>query len=172
MDPWTDAHEHNGYRDMCLMIRNPSRLYEGCPPGLPQHYALRIIEHFLLAPLGEVRDLTITSAYRSQTVQSGLYALDPAKAARKAKGISQHILGEAVDFVPEGDMQECFLWCLDHLRPWQAILEYDAAGPEVIHLSIPSSIETIRSKRLLHVGGLWRDFDGTFPIISPGGAAA
>ena len=150
------------------MILNPARLYEGCPPGVAQQYSLRLVEHFLLEPLGQVWDITITSAYRNQTAQSGLYALDPAKAARKAKGISQHVLGEAVDFVPEGSMTDCYLWCLDHLRPYQALLEYDKTGPECIHLSIPSTIETIKSKRLLFVGGLWRVFDGTFPNIDGG----
>ena len=150
------------------MIRNPDRLYLDCPSGVPQMYALRLIEHFFLDPLGQVWDVTITSAYRNQTAQAGLYAMDPAKAARKAKGVSQHSLGEAVDFVPDGNMTDCYLWCLDNLRPWQALLEYGKAGPECIHLSIPSSIETIKSKRLLFVGGLWRVYDGTFPIINGG----
>ena len=99
------------------MIRNPARLYEGCPPGVPLFYALRLIEHFFLEPLGQVWNVTITSAYRNQTRQAGLYATDPIKAARKAKGVSQHTLGEAVDFVPEGSITDCYLWCLDHLRP-------------------------------------------------------
>ena len=150
------------------MIRNPARLYEGCPPGVAQFYGLRLIEHFLLEPLGQVWDVTITSAYRNQTAQDGLYAMDAAKVARKAKGVSQHVLGEAVDFVPDGSMTDCYLWCLDHLHPYQALLEYGKTGPECIHLSIPSQIETIKSKRLLFVGGLWRPFDGTFPNINRG----
>lgn len=147
------------------MIRNPARLYEGCPPGVPQYYALRVVEWFLLKPLGEVWDVTITSAYRNAAAQANLYALDGARVARKAKGISQHVLGEAVDIVPEGSMTDCYLWCIDNLRPYQALLEYAGDKSECIHLSIPSTIETVVSKRLLFVGGVWRPFDGTFPVV-------
>lgn len=126
-------------------------------------YKLRLLEHFILGPLGEVWDVTITSAYRDAIDQAGLYALDPARAPRKAKGVSQHVLGEAVDIIPKGKMEDCYLWCVDHLRPWQAILEYEGSKPECIHLSIPSEKrETVR-KRLLFYEGMWRNFDGALP---------
>jgi hypothetical protein len=152
------------------MIKNPSRLLENCPPGTHQAHSLRVLEHFLLNPLGEVWDVMVTSAYRSMTQQAGLYALDEARSARKAKGISQHVLGEAIDAVPERKgltpeqaLEECFLWCVEHLRPWQAILEYKGSRPECIHLSIPSERPEIVQKRLLFYDGLWRNYDGTLP---------
>lgn len=154
------------------MIRNLTRLREGCPPAAPAFYKLRILEHFLLEPLGQNFDLTIISAYRSRANQAGLYALDPKLAARKAKGVSQHVLGEAVDFVPDGDLTACFLWCLDHLRPWQAILEYERGKPRLIHLSIPSERPEIKWKRLLYLDpegpepGHFENFMGTFPVIA------
>lgn len=148
------------------MIINLPRLYEGCPPATIHHYKLRLVNHFLLKPLGEVWDILITSAYRSEASQASLFVGDSARIARKAKGISQHTLGEAVDFVPKGSMEECFQWCLDHLRPWQAILEYEGEKPECIHLSLPSERMEIVSKRLLFYNGLWRNFDGTLPVVA------
>lgn len=146
------------------MIRNPSRLYDGCPPVPQLHFKLRLIDHFLLGPLGAAWDVEITSAYRSTTAQAALYALDEARAQVKAKGISQHVLAEAVDVVPaNGDFEGCFRWCLDRLLPWQAILEYAGDKPECIHLSLLSEIETIAEKRLLFYRGQWLNFDGTFP---------
>ncbi len=151
------------------MIRNPERLFQGCPTGSMQFYKLRLIEHFLLAPLGATFDTEITSAYRSQTGQAALYVMDPKRAARKAKGVSQHVLGEAVDVVPEGDLKVCFLWCLEHLRPWQAILEYEKGRPRLIHLSLPSEHPEIESKRLLFIDpvgdqpGRYENFTGSFP---------
>lgn len=145
------------------MILNPARLYEGCPPGIFAYYKLRLLEHYLLKPLAEVWDFTITSAYRSTTQDAALYALDPARAARKAKGVSQHIFGEAVDIVPKGSITDCYLWCVDNLRPWQAILEYHGRRPECIHLSLPSERPEIVQKRLLFYEGLWRNFDGPLP---------
>jgi hypothetical protein len=151
------------------MIRNPSRLYQGCPviPGL--RYNLRLIEWYIMAPLAAEWDIELTSAYRSTTGQAGLYVLDEKRAARKAKGTSQHVLGEAVDFIVHGaDIRDCFKWCLQ-LRPWQAILEYHSGRPECIHLSIPSAIETIVSKRLLFLDppgdepGRYENFTGSFP---------
>ena len=154
------------------MILNRSRLLDGCPPGTLQAYKLRLLGHFLLDPIGQAWDITLTSAYRSETAQAGLYALVPKKAARKAKGISQHSLGEAADFVPKGSLTDCFLWCFDNLEPWQLILEYDDTVPECIHVSIPSEHTEIQSKRLLFYNGLWMPFTGTFPNLPAGGAAA
>ena len=139
------------------MIHNPSRLYQGSPDIIIAH-RLRLIEWFLLKPLGEVWDVTITSAYRSPQTQAALTV------AAKAKGISQHTLGEAVDIVPVGDMTKCYEWCLEYLRPWQALLEYANGKPSCIHLSIPSSIETIVSKRLIFSVGVWTPYTGTFPV--------
>lgn len=133
------------------MIRNLNRLYEGCPPATFQWYKLRLLEHFLLAPLAAVWDFAITSAYRSQAAQSGLYSLNPKLAARKATGTSQHSLGEAADIVPEGDIKAGFLWCVDNLRPWQLILEYQEGQPKLIHLSLPSEHAEIQPRRLLFV---------------------
>ncbi len=141
------------------MIRNPSRLYDGSPDIIILH-RLRLIEWFLLKPLAEVWDITITSSYRTPAVQAAL------PAGVKAKGISQHTLGEAVDFVPVGSMTECYVWCLDHLRPWQALLEYKDSAPSCIHLSIPSVQEHIISKRLIFSGGVWQTWTGTFPVIA------
>jgi|SRR6266850_91623 len=132
------------------MIRNPARLLEGCPPGMIQTYKLRLVEHFLLVPLAMVWDFTITSAYRNAASQAGLYSLDPKLAARKAKNTSQHVLGEAVDVIPEGDLEKCYVWCLENLRPWQVILEYEKGAPRLIHLSLPSEHTEILSKRLLY----------------------
>lgn len=147
------------------MILNPARLLEGCPPASIACYKLRLLEHYLLRPLADVFDFTVPSAYRSTIDNAALYALDPERAARKARGISQHVLGEAADIVPVGrTFKECFLWIAEHLRPWQLILE---AGPkgrwECIHLSLPSERQEIAAKRLLFYGGEYRNFDGTFP---------
>lgn len=151
------------------MIANPARIYEGCPPGTVQMYKLRLVDHFLLQPLGEAWDVRVTSAYRSQTAQSALYALDDQRSGRKAKGVSQHSLGEAVDVVtePVGHLLACFEWCLKHLRPWQAILEYAGTRPECIHLSLPSEVVTIQAKRLLWYDGRWLTFEGQFPQLVP-----
>lgn len=154
------------------MIRNPERLYEGCPPGSSQAYKLRLIEHFLLAPLAAAFDFEITSAYRPTIAQAALYALDPKRAARKAKGVSQHVLAEAVDIVPKGDLTECYRWCLEHLRAWQTILEYEKGRPHLIHLSLPSERTEIESKRLLFIDpvtgepGHFENFTGTFPAVA------
>lgn len=141
------------------MIRNPSRLYNGSPDIIIAH-RLRLIEWFLLRPLAEVWDISISGAYRTPQQQAAL------PAGVKAKGISQHTLGEAVDFVPVGSMQECYVWCLEHLRPFQALLEYKGGAPSCIHLSIPSSIEGIVSKRLIFAGGVWTPYTGTFPEVA------
>lgn len=152
------------------MIRNPSRLYQGCPAVPAMRHSLKLIEWFILAPLGAVWDAEITRAYSSATGQAALYALDPKRAARKAKGTSQHVLAEAVDFIVHGtDLRDCFVWCLEHLRPYQAILEYAEGRAECIHLSIPSTVESIVSKRLLFIDpsgpepGHYQTFEGTFP---------
>ena len=141
------------------MIRNPSRLFQGSPDMIIAH-RLRLIDHYLLKPLAEVWDITITSGYRTPAAQAGLTV------AAKAKGISQHTLGEAVDIVPAGSMQECYVWCVEHLRPWQLLLEYANSAPSCIHMSIPSSIETIVAKRLIFSGGVWTPYTGTFPVIA------
>lgn len=148
------------------MIVNPSRLYQDCPPATIQYYKLRLVDYFLLKPLGEVWDAMISSAYRSEANQVNLYQGDEARIARKAKGVSQHTLGEAVDIVPKGSMEECFQWCVDHLRPWQAILEYVGTKPECIHLSLPSERLEIVSKRLLFYNGLWRPYSGELPVVA------
>ena len=143
------------------MIRNPSRLYDHQPADNERaRHSLRLIDHFLLRPLGEAWDITITSAYRTPAAQAALTV------AAKAKGVSQHTLGEAVDVVPTGDMKACYVWCIEHLRPWQALLEYAAGVPSCIHLSIPSSIETIVSKRLIFSGGVWQPYTGTFQVVA------
>ena len=141
------------------MIRNPSRLYDGSPDIIILH-RLRLIDWYLLKPLAETWDIMITSAYRTPQAQAAL------PAGVKAKGISQHPLGEAVDFVPDGDMKACYVWCLEHLRPFQALLEYKGAAPACIHLSIPSSVEGIVSKRLVYAGGVWTQYAGTFPEVA------
>lgn len=152
------------------MIRNPLRLLDGCPPGTIQVYKLRLVEHFLLVPLAMAWDFTITSAYRNAASQAGLYSLDPKLAARKAKNTSQHVLGEAVDILPDGDLEKCYLWCLENLRPWQAILEYEKEAPRLIHLSVPSEHADITSKRLLYLDpptdepGHFENWTGTFPV--------
>jgi len=139
------------------MIINPQRLYEGCPPGTIQAYKLRLLEHFMLRPLAEAWDITVTSAYRSISAQNAMVS------NRKAKGTSQHSLGEAADFVPKGDMLKCFVDC-QGLRPHQLILEYDGIKPDCIHISMPSEHADILPKTLLFYNGLWRNFDGTFPV--------
>jgi hypothetical protein len=152
------------------MITNPNRLYEGCPQDSVEYYKLRLLDHFILRPLGEIWSATITSAYRAPLAQAELFSTDPARAARKAKGVSQHTLGEAVDLVPVGREEKAFtdlyLWCLDNLRPWQAILEYDGSKPECIHLSIPSERPEIVQKRLLFYQGMWRNYEGTLPVVA------
>jgi hypothetical protein len=154
------------------VIRNPGRLLEGCPPATFQAYKLRLLEHFLLVPLAAVWDFTITSAYRSGAAQAGLYSFDPKLAARKARGTSQHVLGEAVDFIPEGSLTDCYLWCLENLRPWQIILEYERGKPRLIHLSVPSEHQEIVSKRLLYLDppgsepGHFETWTGNFPTVT------
>ncbi len=148
------------------MILNPHRLMQGVGPGMPASHALRLIEHFFVGPLSEQFDFYLTSAWRSSGQQASLtdsagVAVDP---TRKAKGLSQHELGEAIDFVPQdrAELLAMWEWSLEHLRPWQAILELDA--PRCIHLSLPSVSEVVKPKRLMHFGKAWQFWKGEYPL--------
>ena len=146
------------------MIANPQRLMKGVPPITIQHYKLLLVEHFLLKPLAEVFDFTITSAYRTIDGQANLVDgrgnLVPA--AKKAKGVSQHVLGEAVD-IDSRHNKRMYLWLLEHARPWQIILYFELGKTGGIHISIPSENEAIAEKQLLNIDGQWQWYRGDFP---------
>ena len=146
------------------MIANPNRLMKGVPPGTIQAYKLGLINHFVLLPLGGVFDFAITSAYRNLDAQANLKdsAGKPIPKAKKAKGISQHCLGEAVD-IDGRHNKRMYLWILDNLRPWQTILYFEQGRTTGVHVSIPSENEIIVSKSLLNVDGGWSWYRGEFP---------
>jgi len=154
------------------VISNRSRLYENCPPAAPGFYSLRLVDHFFIEPLHTRFDLTITGAWRSINTQANLTYADgtPVPADQKAKGTSQHCYGEATDVSGADDvLRRAWLFALKELRPWQAIL-YMTLKPEgpvwiatSMHLSIPSVVETVESKRLLNIGGKYRWWRGDFP---------
>ena len=149
------------------MILNPDRLMQGVGVAMPASFPLRVMKHMFVDPLSEQFDFYLTSAWRSSGQQASLtdsagVAVDP---TRKAKGLSQHELGEAVDFVPQdpAELLGLWEWCLEILHPWQAILELD--GPRCIHLSIPSVSEAVKSKRLMHFGKAWHFWKGEYPPL-------
>ncbi len=81
------------------MITNPQRLYQDCPPGAPHYYRLRLVDHYIVKPLGRLYELTISGALRQQVEQANLLYADGTKVPEedKAKGTSQHTLGEVAD---------------------------------------------------------------------------
>lgn len=148
------------------MITNPQRLYKNVPPGTVQAYKLTLLRHFFLEPLAKVYDFSITSAYRSINDQADLTDSSgkPVSALKKAKGISQHCMGEAVDIDGE-KCREMYQYIIEHLHPWQVILYFEDGKENGIHISMPSENETIVSKRLLNVDGEWRWFRGDYQDI-------
>ena len=133
------------------MITNPERLFQGCPPGAPHYYRLRLVDHYIVQPLGRLFELTITGALRQQAEQANLLYADGTKVPEedKAKGTSQHVLGEVVD-LDGPDVRLAWEYAVKHLHPWQAILYlYESSEPKSIHLSIPSSHESIVQKTLI-----------------------
>jgi len=151
------------------MIANPQRLWKCVPPGTVQAYKLELVDHFLLKPLAKQFGFTITSAYRSIDTQANLLdsAGNKVPDYKKAKGISQHCTGEAVD-VDAGNSHKnkaLFQYAIEHLAPWQIILYLEEGAATSVHLSIPSENETIVQKQLLNVDGAWRWFRGDFQDV-------
>lgn len=146
------------------MIANPQRLMKNVPPGIVQYYKLGLVNHFILEPLAEVFDFTITSAYRTFNRQANLTDAsgNVVPASKKAKGVSQHCMGEAVD-IDGRHNKRMYLWILEHLRPWQIILYFELGKTGGIHISIPSENKTIDQKSLLNVDGAWQWYRGEFP---------
>ena len=146
------------------MITNPDRLLKGVPPITVQHYKLLLVEHFLLKPLAEVFDFTITSAYRTLNRQANLTDAsgNTVPETKKAKGVSQHCMGEAVD-IDGRHNRRMYMWLLEHARPWQLILYLEEGKTSGLHISIPSENEAIQQKTLLNVDGDWQWYRGEFP---------
>jgi len=146
------------------MITNPERLMKGVPPGTVQAYKLELCDHFVLKPLAQHFDFTITSAYRSIDAQANLRDASGNKVPdyKKAKGVSQHCMGEAVD-IDGAKCREMYLYLIEHLQPWQVILYFELGKEAGVHFSIPSENETIVQKRLMSVDGQWKWFRGEFP---------
>ena len=109
-------------------------------------------------------DFTITSAYRTIDGQANLVDgrgnLVPA--AKKAKGVSQHVLGEAVD-IDGRHNKRMYLWILENARPWQLIMYLEEGKTAGLHISIPSENPAVEQKTLLNVDGTWQWYRGEFP---------
>lgn len=102
-------------------------------PNDEQLYKLLIVAQYLLQP---VRDkfgpVHVTSGFRSEFVHEAIRKVQNAPTS----STSQHLLGEAVDFIPEGDIDEVFEWCKENLTFGQLILEVHN-GKKWIHISLP-----------------------------------
>ena len=146
------------------MISNPQRLMKGVPPITIQHYKLGLVNHFYLKPLAEVFDFEITSAWRNLAAQANLTYADGTKVPedKKAKGVSQHCEGEAVDIDGKHN-KRMYLWLLEHTRPWQIILYFEEGRTGGIHISIPSERPEVQQKSMLNVDGRWQWYRGEFP---------
>jgi hypothetical protein len=141
-------------------------LFADAKPGTPEHHSLRVVQRYLVEPILEAHGLTVTSGYRSAAKQATLTDASgaPIPAANKAKGTSQHTLGEAVDFGGNDRiLREAFVFALEHLRPWQAIAYFKGLVCTSIHVSIPSSITTVEQKALLNLDGRYTPWTGSFP---------
>jgi len=147
------------------MIHNPTRIYNGVPPHGMHEYKLRLLTRHLLEPVADRFNLTITSGYRTLEQQSNLTDasgnLVPANV--KAKKISQHCLGEAVDFVADFPLA-CYKWMNENLHPWVMILYYRKTFPSHIHMSmLPEKTDNRGERRLLNIDGTYKVFTGSFP---------
>lgn len=135
------------------MISNLVKLY-GSPNDIDAHqkWKLDLVKYVILDPTDAMAGaLTITSGFRTHAQQAGV---DPSRAA---KGVSQHELAEAVDFVCE-DMDRVHLWMYFNIRWWQLILYVNRGTTTEIHASIVSESPTVEKKALVNTDGTWTNF--------------
>ena len=155
------------------MSTTPEYLYGGIVDARVR-WKTDVTWHSLGEPLGERFPGGIfTSGTRWSTLQKKM-ADDPlyaAKVARNKDGslrISQHELGEALDWDHNRrKLIAAYLWAHSHLPWWQLIIYFKHPEPETglgesLHLSILSESPTIERKALYQVNGTWHNFDGTF----------
>lgn len=136
------------------MIANLVKLY-GAPSNLESRlkWKLDLVKYVILDPTDAMaHGLTITSGIRTAEQQA---TMDPARAA---KGISQHELAEAVDFVCD-DMDTVYRWMYYNIRWWQLILYVNKNAATEIHASIVSELPTIVRKALINTDGAWSSFN-------------
>jgi hypothetical protein len=89
---------------------------------------LLFVACYLLQPIADrFGTIYVHSGYRSRAVNKAI----------GGSRLSQHMLGEAVDFsVPGIEIETVFKWCIKNLVYGQLILEI-ANGKEWIHISLP-----------------------------------
>lgn len=102
-------------------------------PNDEQRYKLLLLAYYLLQPIRNVHGTVhVTSGFRSQAVHEAIQKTQGAPTS----STSQHLLGEAVDFIPEGEIEKVYEWCKKNLIFGQLILE-NHNGKKWIHISLP-----------------------------------
>jgi len=119
-------------------------------PNDEQRYKLLLIAQYLLQP---IRDkfgaVHVTSGFRSEFVHEAIKKVQNAPTS----STSQHLLGEAVDFIPEGDIEEVFEWCKENLIFGQLINE-NSGGKRWLHISLPR-LEKANQQVLIFNNGIY-----------------
>jgi hypothetical protein len=103
-------------------------------PNDEQRYKLLLVANYLLQPVRNQfgTPVHVTSGFRSSFVHEAIKKTQGAPTS----STSQHLLGEAVDFVPESEIEKVFEWCKENLIYGQLILE-SHNGKKWIHISLP-----------------------------------
>lgn len=102
-------------------------------PDEAQRYKLLLIAQYLLQPIrNKFGVIHVTSGFRSAFVHDAIKKTQGAPTSNT----SQHLLGEAVDFVPGSKIEEVFEWCKKNLIFGQLIFE-NHNGKKWIHMSLP-----------------------------------
>lgn len=151
------------------MTYNQTMLFGGCPPGTPHYYKLRLLDCYVLKVLEKHFRVIVTSGWRPQQTQDTLTYADgrPVPASVKAKGVSQHVLGEAFDFTEE-NMPACFVWCVKNLAYCQLIIYFEEGIAQSMHVSMLSErVPPVKRKTLVYSDGKAHHWTGHFPV--PGG---
>lgn len=116
-------------------------------------YKMRLVCEFLLEPIrNEFKSpLIVTSGFRSKALNDSLIG---------SSATSQHMYGEAVDFVANNaKLVEIFRSILSaRVRPHQAILYVTTAGdPRFIHVAIPPEVVKKPAVSFVRVGHRFLD---------------
>ena len=148
------------------MITNAARIFHGAVLGTPEHYAITLVKFYIVDPTARHFDLTITSAVRSPYQQRKLTdaAGNPIPASKKARNVSQHVRGEAIDFSCP-DMPAAFQFIDKNIPTWQLFLYIEEGRPRSIHASIPPRGRTSGAKTQMNVDGTWKLYEGTIPVV-------
>lgn len=105
-------------------------------PNVPndvERYKLFIVANYLLQPIrNKFGAVHVTSGFRSEAVHEAIKSSQGAPTASK----SQHLLGEAVDFIPEVSLEDVYSWAKENLVYGQIIIESNN-GKKWIHISLP-----------------------------------